>query len=260
MADLLALTRAVSPAMADCELTHLPRVPIDVATAVAQHATYEQALARLGCRVSRLPAAPDSPDSVFIEDTAVVFDEIAVIARPGADSRRAETAGVEEALKHERVIARIEAPGTMDGGDVMVVGRTVFVGLTGRTNGSGIEQLRRIIEHFDYALRVVEVDAAGCLHLKSAVTAFADDTLLVNPRWVAAQAFADYRLIEVDQSEPAAANIVRVGERLLYSDGFPRTLERLSRLGREITTVDVGEIAKAEGAVTCCSLIFKPQQ
>jgi dimethylargininase len=252
MAHPLALTRAISPAMADCELTHLPRVPIDVDKAVAQHAAYEQALTGLGCRVTRLPAAPDSPDSVFIEDTAIVLDEIAVIARPGAASRRAETAGVEEVLKHERVIARIEAPGTLDGGDVLVVGRAVFVGATARTNVPGTEQLRRILEHFGYATQVIDVDAAGCLHLKSAVTALSDDTLLINPRWAPAKAFANYRLIEVDPAEPGGANIVRVGEQLLYSDAFPRTL---ARLGRPVTTVDVSEIAKAEGAVTCCSLI-----
>jgi dimethylargininase len=257
MAHPLALTRAISPAMADCELTHLPRVPIDVDKAVAQHAAYEQALTGLGCRVTRLPAAPDSPDSVFIEDTAIVLDEIAVIARPGAASRRAETAGVEEVLKHERVIARIEAPGTLDGGDVLVVGRAVFVGATARTNVPGTEQLRRILEHFGYATQVIDVDAAGCLHLKSAVTAVSDHVLLLNRAWVADGAFREYDLVDVNPQEPSAANVVRVGGRLLYSAAFPWTLERLRGRSVDVTAVDVSELAKAEGAVTCCSLIMK---
>ena len=257
MAELIALTRAVSPAMARCELTHLPRVPIDVAKAAEQHAAYERALAELGCAVKRLPAAADLPDSVFVEDTAVVFDEIAVIMRPGAESRRGETADVEEWLKRQRLLGRIEPPGTMDGGDVLVSGRTVFVGATARTNPAGIEQLRRLLEYFGYSVRVVQVDVGGCLHLKSAVTAVADDTMLVNPRWVLPRAFSEYNLVEVDPGEPSAANIVRAGGGLLYSAAFPATLERLEKLGHRVTTVDVSEIAKAEGAVTCCSLLFR---
>jgi dimethylargininase len=255
VSELIALTRAVSPAMAACELTHLPRVTIDVAKAGAQHAEYERALTALGCSVVRLPAGPDMPDSVFIEDTAVVLDEIALIMRPGAGSRRAETADVEEWLKHRRLLGRIEAPGTMDGGDVLVAGRTVFVGASSRTNADGIDQMRRLVEYFGYSLQVVEV--RGCLHLKSAVTALAGDALLINPRWAPADAFAGFDLVEVDANEPSAANIVRVGSSLLYSDGFPRTLARLATRGLAVTTVDVGEMAKAEGAVTCCSVMFE---
>ena len=194
------------------------------------------------------------PDSVFIEDTAVMLDEIAIIMRPGAESRRPETAAVEEWLKARCLTARIEPPGTMDGGDVLVVGRSVFVGATSRTNDDGRQQLRAIVEYFGYAMAVVEVH--GCLHLKSAVTSLSDEALLINPRWVSAAAFASYRLVAVHPDEPASANIVRVGDQRLYSAGFPRTLERIQPLGARVTTVDVSELAKAEGAVTCCSLIL----
>jgi dimethylargininase len=255
---LLALTRAVSPAMADCELTHLSRVPIDVALAARQHAAYERALERLGCVVHRLASTPGMPDAVFIEDTAVVLDEIAVIARPGAASRQSETADVEEWLKHRVLLARIEPPGTMDGGDVLVVGRRLFVGATARTNADGLEQLRRIVEYFGYAMTVVAV--RGCLHLKSAVTAVSDRVLLLNRAWAPAEAFDEYELVDVHPREPMGANILRVGNGLLYSEAFPWTLERLRARGVDVATVDVGELAKAEGAVTCCSLIMKPPE
>jgi dimethylargininase len=258
MAEWVALTRAVSPAMADCELTHLPRVPIDVALAARQHADYEKALEKLGCLVHRLPSTSEMPDAVFIEDTAVVLGEIAVIARPGSASRRAETSDVEEWLKHRILLGRIEPPGTLDGGDVLVVGRRMFVGATARTNPEGLEQLRRIVEYFGYAMTVVEV--RGCLHLKSAVTAVSDHVLLLNRAWVPAETFRDYELVDVHPREPMAANIVRVGGGLLYSAGFPWTLERLRARGVGVATVDVGELAKAEGAVTCCSLIMKPPE
>src|SRR5215203_1301519 len=254
MSKVIALTRSVSPAMADCELTHMSRVPIDVALAAKQHAAYERALETLGCSVHRLPSTTDIPDAVFIEDMAVALDEIAIIMRPGAASRRHEIAEVAEWLKHRMLLARIEAPGTMDGGDVLVVGRQMFVGATSRTNAEGHEQLRRIVEYFGYTINVVEV--RGCLHLKSAVTAISDDVLLVNRAWVPDSAFKDFELVDVHPSEPSAANVVHVGSRLLYSAAFPWTLERLRGRNLQVTTVDVGELAKAEGAVTCCSVIM----
>jgi dimethylargininase len=256
MAGLVALTRGVSAAMAECELTHVPRLPIDLARAAEQHAAYELALERLGCTVHRLPAPDDMPDAVFIEDTAVVLDEIAIVTRPGAPSRRPETSAVEEWLKHRLLLSRIDAPGTMDGGDVLAVGRQIFVGATSRTNAEAIDQFRRIVEYFGYTMTVVDV--RGCLHLKSAVTALSDDTLLVNRLWISEAAFEGYELVDVHPDERAAANIVRVGDRLLYSAAFPRTLERLKTRGAPVTAVDVSELAKAEGAVTCCSLIMKP--
>lgn len=253
---LIALTRGVSPAFARCELTHLERVPIDAARAAEQHSEYERSLESLGCRVERLAGAPDLPDCVFIEDAAVVLDEVAILMRPGAESRRAEVPAVAKSLLPHRPILSIEAPGTMDGGDVMVVGRGIFVGVSSRTNLAGIDQLRQIAAPLGYATHPVTV--TGCLHLKSAVTALDDATLLINPSWVHRDQFRGFAFIEIDETEPAAANIVRVGPNLLYSAGFPRTLETLQKSGYNVRAVDVGEIAKAEGAVTCCSLIFKP--
>jgi dimethylargininase len=252
--ELIALTRAVSPAIAGCELTHLPRVPIDARTASAQHAEYERVLQNLGCTVERLAAGPDMPDSVFIEDIAVVLDEIAILTRPGAGSRRSESPAVAEALQAYRPLARIDPPGTMDGGDVLVAGRCVFVGCSSRTNGAGIDRMRQLVAGLGYALQPVSV--RGCLHLKSAVCSVNDETLLMNPAWARTEEFRGFDIIDVDPGEAYGANIVRVIDRLLYSAAFPRTQERLERRGFEVMTVDVSEIAKAEGAVTCCSLIF----
>jgi dimethylargininase len=252
---MLAFTRAVSPAFADCELTHLPRVPIDIDRARAQHDAYERTLERLGCTVQRLPADATMPDAVFIEDTAVVLDEIIVIARPGAPSRQAEVADVAEALKHHRLLGHIEAPGTLDGGDVLVAGRTIFVGQSRRTNASALAQFARIAEHFGYAVCMVPIERR--LHLKSAVTALGDDALLVDPSAVGVESFRAFDLVEVDPSEPAAANVLRVGRDLVAAQAGPRTNDRLRKRGYEVAEVDVSEIAKAEGAVTCCSLILR---
>jgi dimethylargininase len=251
---LLALTRAISPRLAEGELTHLERSPIDLEAARAQHAAYVRALVALGCEVREVEAAPAYPDSVFIEDTAVVFDEIAVIARPGAESRRGETAAVERALQPLRPLAHIVAPGTLDGGDVLVVGQRVFVGRTLRTNDEGIAQLRAALAPFGYTVEGVTV--TGCLHLKSAATALDDRTVLVNPAWIAPDAFEGLARVEVDPTEPMGANVVRVGDALLYGAAYPQTLARLVARGYAPVCVDASEVAKAEGAVTCCSLVM----
>ena len=250
----VALTRDVSDAFEACELTHLPRAPIDVVRARAQHEAYERALTALGCRVERLAATDQMPDSVFIEDTAVVVDEVAIVTRPGAPSRRVETAAVEQALAAHRPVVRIEPPGTVDGGDVLVAGRWVFVGLSTRTNRDGIEQMRRHLEPFEYDVPAVAVSEA--LHLKSVVTAVGDHTLLINSKWAAADCFPGFDLIEVDPQEPFAANAVRVSDALVYPESFPRTRDRLIARGFDVSTVDVSELQKAEGAVTCCSILI----
>lgn len=251
----IALTREISPALAECELTHLARAPIDVERARRQHEAYEQALAKAGCAVRRLPADGEMPDSVFIEDTAVVLDEVAVVTRPGAASRRAETAAVADALSVHRPLVRIQAPGTLDGGDVLVADRTVFVGLSARTNEAGIGQMRDALAPFGYDVRAVPVN--GCLHLKTAVTRVADGVLLINRYWVPADAFAGWELIDVDPAEPFAANALLVGGRLIYPEELPLTLGRLRSRGIDVLPVPADELAKAEGGVTCCSLIFR---
>ncbi|MEO8259179.1 MAG: dimethylargininase [Acidobacteriota bacterium] len=249
----LAITRAVSAGIARCELTHLTRQPIDVDLARRQHDAYEQRLIEAGYPVTRLPAGADLPDSVFIEDIAVVFDELAIVTRPGAAARRAETAAVAAALRPLRPLHSIEAPGTIDGGDVLIVGRSVFVGESGRTNDAAITQMRALLAPHGYTVTGVAV--RGCLHLKSAVTAIADDTLLINRDWAPAAPFQAFRLLDVDAAEPMGANALRLHDRVVYPLTFPRTRAGMEQHGIRVVGVDVGEIAKAEGAVTCCSLI-----
>jgi dimethylargininase len=250
-----AFTRPVPPSIDDCELTHLARERIDVARATEQHTAYEALLVELGCTVIRLAATPDLPDSVFVEDTAVVFDEVAVITRPGAASRRPETDTVAAALKDVRPLKYIHEPGTLDGGDVLRMGRMVRVGRSRRTNADGIAQLERILAAYGYEVR--SVDVRGCLHLKSAATAAADATVLINPAWVDAAAFGLAERIEIDPAEPFAANALRIGDGLVYAAHFPRTHERLVARGLRVHTVAADELAKAEGGVTCCSLIVE---
>jgi dimethylargininase len=251
----IAITRAVSAALGDCELTHLSRVPIDVAMARAQHREYEQALREAGYMVEQLPSTGAMPDSVFVEDIAVVFDELAIVTRPGAESRRLETPAVADALARHRELHVIEAPGTVDGGDVLVAGKQVFVGLSTRTNDAAAVQMARLLQPHGYTIREVAVD--GCLHLKSAVTALSDDLMLVNPEWIDPAVFAGFTLVEIDPDEPAAANALALDDRVVFPASFPRTAGRLERRGLRLHRVDASEVAKAEGAVTCCSLIVK---
>jgi dimethylargininase len=253
MPRLVAITRAVSPALGACELTHLARAPIDIDLARAQHHAYEAALIDAGCLVERLDTSPDLPDSVFVEDVAIVFDEIAIITRPGAESRRRETPAVADALAAYRPLHVIKPPAVVDGGDVLVVGRQVFVGRSSRTNESAVAQLRQALTPFGYT--VTDTVVRGCLHLKSAATALADDLLLVNRDWIDAATFAGFRFVDVDPSEPSAANALRLGDRIILSSSFPKTAERVAAHGLRTQLVDATEVQKAEGAVTCCSLI-----
>jgi dimethylargininase len=226
-----------------------------VERARAQHAGYIRCLEDLGCSVRRLPAEPDLPDSVFVEDPAVVLDECAVLTRPGAESRRAEVEAIAPALGGYRRLVRMEAPDTLDGGDVLRIGRTLYVGLTGRTGPGGVEQLARLVRPHGYAVKGVEV--SGCLHLKSAVTLAGQGLILCNPAWVDSGAFPGTEAIPVDPAEPHAANGLLIGRTYLYPTAYPRTLERLKKWEISVMTTDLSELAKAEGAVTCCSLVFK---
>ena len=250
----VAITREVSAGLANCELTHLRRQTIDVALARAQHRDYERALAAAGCRVERLQSGPDVPDSVFVEDIAVAFDELGVVTRPGAESRRAETPAVAEALGRYRPLHWIEPPGTIDGGDVLVVGRRVFVGRSSRTNADAIAEIGRVLTPHGYM--VCDVEVRGCLHLKSAATALGDRLLLVNPAWIATEVFSGFDLVCVDAREPMAANALRIGETVIYPAAFPRTADRIAARGLRLSIIDASELAKAEGAVTCCSILL----
>lgn len=249
-----AITRQVSAAITGCELTLLERVPIDISRARAQHAMYERALAACGVTVRHADALDTMPDAVFVEDTAVVLPEGAILLRPGAESRRGEVPSIEKILAQYCPLERLSAPATMDGGDVLVVGKRIFVGRSSRTNEAGFEQLRAIVERWDYT--VIAVDVSGCLHLKSAVTCVGDKKILVNPAWVNPALFDASEIIAVDPAEPYAANGLLVGTRLIFPDHFSRTRERLLKRGIDVLTVLCDELAKAEGAVTCCSILF----
>jgi dimethylargininase len=252
---LIAMTREVSPHIGRCELTHLSREPMDFTRAHMQHRQFEACLADLGCEIHHLPPAPELPDSVFVQDACVVFDELAVIARPGAESRRPETQAVAEALKPFRPLRFIQPPGTLDGGDVLCLGKRVFVGLSSRTNRAGVEQMRAFLSPHDYA--VTAVNLTSCLHLQTAATPVAQNTLLVNRSWIDPTIFGDVAIIDVDPAEPMGANALVVANTVVYPAAFPRTRNRLEEHGLRVKTVDVSELAKAEGGVTCCCVILE---
>jgi dimethylargininase len=250
---MLALTREISSAINRCELTHVAREPVDLPAARTQHREYERALEALGCTVRRLAADDTMPDSVFIEDTAVVLAEVAIMSRPGAASRRHEVDGVAAALGRLRSLVRIEPPGTLDGGDVLVVGRSIFVGRSSRTNAAGIEQFQGAVAPLGYSVRLLT--PSNCLHLKSAATALDERTVLVNPRWISREYFNDLDCLTIDGSEPGAANVVSVHGRLIAAAAYPKTCRRLRDRGFDVQQVDASELSKAEGALTCCSLL-----
>ena len=250
---LIAYTRAVSPRLAECELTHFERQPLDVGRAADEHDAYEALLRKLGATVRRLPAEPELPDGVFVEDTAVVLNECGIITRPGAVSRRPETRSVAAALAGHRPLIRIRGPATLDGGDVLVLGRRVYVGLSSRSNRPSIEQLVAALQTFDY--EVIPVSFSGCLHLKSAVTEVANKLLLLNPDWVDTGIFRDFRVVSVDPREPQAANALRMGDSVIHPQRHVLTRRRLEHEGLNVSPIAANELAKAEAGVTCCSLL-----
>lgn len=252
---LMALTRAVSPSLADCALSFIERTPIDVELARQQHEQYENLLRRLGARVMALPAENELPDAVFVEDTAVVVDELAVLTVPTLEARRREVPGVAAALEPYRRMERIGGAGTLEGGDVMRVGRTLYVGLSARSNRDGVAQLATFLEPQGYTVRAVEFQE--CLHLKSACTYLGRDTVLANRAWIDTAQLGGLDVLEVAPDEPHAANAVLVGDQLIMPASFPRTQMRLEDAGFVVHAVDVSELQKAEGAVTCCSILFE---
>ena len=251
----IAITRDVSPRFNECEITHIERKPINVEVARAQHHHYVQALRILGCDVLELPAESDLPDSVFVEDTAFILPEVAVITRPGADSRKPETESILRALTPLIKLLPLREPATLDGGDVLVLGKRIYIGLSTRSNLAAINQLNELLGEYGYSVTGVQMH--DCLHLKSAVTRVDENTLLINPNWVDTHHFEDFNWIEVDSSEPFAANCLPIGDSIIFPTAFPKTRAKLEEAGYKIVTVDISELAKAEGAVTCCSLIIE---
>jgi dimethylargininase len=251
----IAIVRDVSPTINRCELAFLDREEIDVARAVEQHRRYQDCLRELGVRVIELPAESPYPDAVFVEDPVVVVNEAAVMTRPGAESRRGEAASLARAIEPYRPLRWTREPATLDGGDVLRMGRTIFVGQSARTNAAGIAQLSVELEPFGY--RVQPVPVHGCLHLKSGVCSLGEETVLINRAWVDAEPFRGMTLVDVPASEPWAADVLTLGRTVIMPDCFPQTRGMIDRLGWDVRPVDVSEFMKAEGAVTCLSVVFE---
>jgi dimethylargininase len=252
---LTAITRAVSPAIVNCELSFIPRQPISLQIAREQHRAYEQILEKLGARVISLPAERDLPDSMFVEDPALVLDELAVVFPLGTESRRPEAASLAQAISKFRKLEYLKLPGTLEGGDVLRIGRKLFVGVTKRSNAEGIRQLAAILAPHGY--EVIAAPVTGCLHLKSAVTCIGRDTLLANRAWFHATPFSSYSWIDVDPAEPHAANALTLGNTVVFPASFPRTSARIEAHGFHVTPLDISELQKAESGLTCSSLIFE---
>lgn len=247
-----ALVRTPVDALADGIVTHVDRSPVDVALARSQHAGYVRALQAAGWAVRVVEAAPEHPDSVFVEDTVVVVDDVAVLTRPGAPARVGEVEGVERCVREVGLTVRRIETGTLDGGDVLQVGRTVYVGRGGRTSGAGIDSLRDLVEPMGRT--VVPVELRHVLHLKSAVTALPDGTFVGLRDLVDSAPFPTWR----DVREEAGSHVVPLGgTRLLMASSAPATAAWLADLGFDVVTVDISEFEKLEGCVTCLSVLIR---
>ena len=245
----------LSRSLAECELTHLPRQPFDLSLAAHQHQGYVDALSSAGIQVTVLPEEPTLPDAVFVEDTAVILDELIVVCRPGCASREPEVETIVPVLGEIRHLARIQPPGTLDGGDVIAIDKTLFVGLSARTNGEGLRQLKAISSGFGY--EVIPVTIRGCLHLKTAVTCVAPGLLLANRAWVDLTPFMGFELLATPKGEPWSANTLPVNEVVLTLASSPRTMDLLQSKHLNIRPVDISELQKAEAGLTCLSLLYR---
>ncbi|MBC7506041.1 MAG: dimethylargininase [Sandarakinorhabdus sp.] len=249
---LHALTRLPGP-LNRAELTHIARVAVDMAAADAQHAAYCAALTAAGANVRVLPALDGFPDCCFVEDTAVILRELVIRTRPGAASRRGEVAAIAAHLPADRPHVTVSAPGSIDGGDVMVVGRDIYIGLTRRSNAAAVAQVTAAVAPHGY--RVTAVPLARALHLKTAVSALADDLVLVNTDWLDPKIFGGRRHIASAPGEPFAGNSLTVGGTVFHAAGA-RTLERMRAAGFDARFLDISEFAKAEAGLTCLSLVY----
>lgn len=251
---LKAITRAVSRHLAQCELTYRQREGVDYEKAVRQHHNYCDLLRKNCSEVMTLEASDDSPDCCFVADTAIVLDELAVIASMGAPSRRDETLAVAPILSAQREIRRIPPPATLDGGDVLIIGRQIFVGHSNRTNRQGIAALEGIVQPFGYAVTPVAVN--GSLHLTTACSALNEETVLLNARWIDAAPFARFWVLHAPEDEPWAASTMRIGDTICVEAGAPRTLEIVGRHSASVEVLNISEFRKAEGSLPCLSILF----
>ncbi len=225
---MIALTHVPSPKIALGERTHIARAPIDFDRAAHQHAEYCAMLRRLGVEVRTLDVNQDQPDCVFIEDTAVVLDEVALLASMGARSRWAEPLGIEPVLQEYREVYPIQAPATLEGGDVVPIERTLLVGLSSRTNNAGIQALKATVGRYGY-----------------------------NPALLDMNDLRPFEIIAVPEEEPWAADVLSVGQRVCLPAEHTRTADMLRARGLQVEMADLSEFAKAEGGITCLSLLFE---
>lgn len=252
---LMALTRGVSSSLGNCQLTFLERECIDTSTAARQHQDFLRCLEQMDVKTIPLRVLDELPDAVFVADPAFVVDELAVVARMGVRHREPEVESVAAALSEFFPLRFIEPPGMLEGGDVIRIGRTIYVGLSGRTNREGVAQLGRLLEPFDYQVRPVEV--ARCLHLTTGCSYLGRNTVLANPDWVDVSQFKEFEIIDVPPAEPWAANTIAHGGQVLCPSEFTETHARLEAFGFSLLKTDISEFAKAEAGMSCLCLLFE---
>lgn len=252
---LRAITHKVSSRISECELTFIERAPIDYELSKRQHDSYESLLKRLGLSVRSLSENDNYPDACFVEDTAIVVDELAVMCTMGVSSRRGEIPLIARELSNYRDLNHIFLPATIEGGDVLRVGRQILVGESKRTNSAGIRALKQILEPVGY--KVIRVPTKGGLHFKSGCSAIDEETLFLNPEWIDTESLTGFKLLTTPPEEPAAANVLKVGKTVCLQSEFPRAIDLIRSIVENVETVDMSELRKAEAGLTCSSIIFE---
>jgi dimethylargininase len=251
----IALTRGISASIDRCEVSFIDRVPIDVQKMKQQHRAYEEMLQSMGYEVIQISADDSCPDCCFIEDTALVLDEIAVITHPGSTARRAEVPGVVSTIEKFRKTVKIEPPATLEGGDVLRIGRNLYVGLTQRTNVEGVGALRKLVAPYGYT--VTAVPTPGALHMKSVCTAANDRTVVADPTRMDVSVFANYDVVEISPEEWMGGDLLPINGTVCMIEGFPKLKSALEGRGLNVRTLNMSEFMKAEAGLTCLSLLFE---
>ncbi len=248
------LVKRISRSLPHCQLLYLAAQEFNVPLAIKQHSSYIAALRAVGVVLTILPEEPDLPDAAFVEDVVLIFDELAVICRSGCSSRKTEAGKMLPIVAELRPFFRIMPPGTLEGGDVLRLEKTLFVGLSSRTNREGIRQLEEIVRPFDY--RVISVRVTGCLHLKTAITAPGRELLIANPEWIDPAPFRGFDVLTVPETEPWSANTLPVNGRVFIAGSAPRSAALLESRGLDVHPIDISELQKAEAGLTCLSVLY----
>lgn len=251
---LKVLVHTPSFNLQNCELTYLESEKIDMQKALEQHQAYIKMIQECGVEVDVIQDNLDLADSVFVEDPIIVFDEVAVLTSMGVESRRGESEALENYFSKIKPIKHIKLPAKIEGGDVLVIGKTVYVGLSPRTNQEAINKLSNILEPYGY--EVIGVKVHGCLHLKTGCTALDEKTVLINKEWVDEQPFKKYHLLDTLKDEPFGANIMQINGYICMNEAFPKTLEFVKTLGYKVKSCDISEFVKAEAGLTCMSVRY----